>query len=86
MMGYVCATQPHHRFSFIETATALRALQAFVPSDGEVVWEAPAPDAGSGKQAAFGRGRPGWHIECSAMCNKLLGRFVLVSAFLRALF
>lgn len=28
----------------------------YKPSDGETVWEAP-----------FGRGRPGWHIECSAM-------------------
>ena len=30
--------------------------------DGDVVWESP-----------FGRGRPGWHIECSAMATKLLG-------------
>ncbi|MBP9701731.1 MAG: cysteine--tRNA ligase, partial [Candidatus Pacebacteria bacterium] len=31
-------------------------------SDGEVVWPAP-----------FGDGRPGWHIECSAMSIKNLG-------------
>lgn len=30
--------------------------------DGEIFWESP-----------FGRGRPGWHIECSAMATKLLG-------------
>lgn len=30
--------------------------------DGDVVWESP-----------FGRGRPGWHIECSAMATALLG-------------
>lgn len=30
--------------------------------DGQVVWESP-----------FGRGRPGWHIECSAMAISLLG-------------
>lgn len=30
--------------------------------DGEVAWEAP-----------FGRGRPGWHIECSAMIEATLG-------------
>ena len=30
--------------------------------DGEVVWEAP-----------WGRGRPGWHIECSAMSSESLG-------------
>jgi cysteinyl-tRNA synthetase len=33
-----------------------------VPEDGEIVWP-----------AAFGPGRPGWHIECSAMSMKLLG-------------
>ena len=30
--------------------------------DGEVGWESP-----------WGRGRPGWHIECSAMATALLG-------------
>ena len=30
--------------------------------DGEVVWGAP-----------WGRGRPGWHIECSAMSSEFLG-------------
>lgn len=31
--------------------------------DGEVFWESP-----------FGKGRPGWHIECSAMSTKYLGQ------------
>lgn len=30
--------------------------------DGNVVWDSP-----------FGKGRPGWHIECSAMATALLG-------------
>jgi len=30
--------------------------------EGEPYWESP-----------FGQGRPGWHIECSAMANKYLG-------------
>ena len=30
--------------------------------DGEVVWDAP-----------WGKGRPGWHIECSAMSSESLG-------------
>ena len=33
-----------------------------VPEDGEVYWRSP-----------FGEGRPGWHIECSAMSTALLG-------------
>jgi len=32
------------------------------PEDGENVWE-----------ASFGNGRPGWHIECSAMSVNILG-------------
>ncbi len=32
---------------------------------GEPAWDAP-----------FGRGRPGWHIECSAMIEKTLGRTI----------
>ena len=36
--------------------------KARVPEDGDVFWESP-----------WGEGRPGWHIECSAMSMKLLG-------------
>jgi cysteinyl-tRNA synthetase len=36
--------------------------KARVADDGEVFWPSP-----------FGEGRPGWHIECSAMSMKILG-------------
>ena len=36
--------------------------KARVPDDGSVFWPSP-----------WGEGRPGWHIECSAMSMKLLG-------------
>jgi cysteinyl-tRNA synthetase len=36
--------------------------KAWQEEDGEVYWESP-----------WGRGRPGWHIECSAMATALLG-------------
>ena len=36
--------------------------KARVPADGGVFWPSP-----------WGEGRPGWHIECSAMSMKLLG-------------
>jgi len=36
--------------------------KARVPADGRVFWPSP-----------WGEGRPGWHIECSAMSMKLLG-------------
>ena len=36
--------------------------KAWDEEDGDVAWESP-----------WGRGRPGWHIECSAMATALLG-------------
>ena len=36
--------------------------KARVPDDGDVFWPSP-----------WGQGRPGWHIECSAMSMKVLG-------------
>jgi cysteinyl-tRNA synthetase len=33
--------------------------------DGQIYWESP-----------FGKGRPGWHIECSAMAMSLLGETI----------
>ena len=36
------------------------------------VWKAAKPGEPSW-QAPWGKGRPGWHIECSAMVNKYLG-------------
>jgi cysteinyl-tRNA synthetase len=36
--------------------------KAWDEADGDVAWESP-----------WGRGRPGWHIECSAMATRLLG-------------
>src|SRR5437016_7953654 len=36
--------------------------KAWDEADGDVGWDSP-----------WGRGRPGWHIECSAMATKLLG-------------
>jgi len=37
-----------------------------------VLWKPSTPDQ-PGWQSRFGRGRPGWHIECSAMVEALLG-------------
>jgi cysteinyl-tRNA synthetase len=36
--------------------------KAWTEADGDVAWDAP-----------WGRGRPGWHIECSAMAMEYLG-------------
>src|SRR5438105_3116951 len=37
-----------------------------------VLWKPSAADQ-PGWESPWGRGRPGWHIECSAMCESLLG-------------
>ncbi|MCY3880344.1 MAG: cysteine--tRNA ligase [Rhodobacteraceae bacterium] len=37
-----------------------------------VLWK-PSSDELPGWDSPWGRGRPGWHIECSAMCRELLG-------------
>ena len=37
--------------------------KAWDENDGDVFWESP-----------WGKGRPGWHIECSAMAMKYLGK------------
>jgi cysteinyl-tRNA synthetase len=45
-----------------EEAQDFALWKAWNEEDGDVFWEAP-----------FGKGRPGWHIECSAMSMKYLG-------------
>ena len=37
-----------------------------------VIWK-PSTDEQPGWDSPWGRGRPGWHIECSAMARELLG-------------
>jgi len=37
------------------------------------LWKANKADEDSAWDAPWGRGRPGWHIECSAMAESLLG-------------
>jgi cysteinyl-tRNA synthetase len=45
-----------------EEAQDFALWKAWTPQDGDVFWE-----------TELGKGRPGWHIECSAMSTKYLG-------------
>jgi cysteinyl-tRNA synthetase len=45
-----------------ESAMDFALWKAWDADDGDVAWDSP-----------WGRGRPGWHIECSAMSMKYLG-------------
>jgi cysteinyl-tRNA synthetase len=37
------------------------------------LWKARKPDEDKGWPSPWGEGRPGWHIECSAMAERILG-------------
>jgi cysteinyl-tRNA synthetase len=37
------------------------------------LWKARKPDEDTAWPSPWGKGRPGWHVECSAMAEKLLG-------------
>src|SRR5262249_20008691 len=41
-----------------------------------VLWKAPKDPREPKWQAPFGEGRPGWHLECSAMAMKYLGETI----------
>ena len=59
----------------------LRAGERVAVLDGKedpldfVLWKASKPNEPDDAKwsSAYGSGRPGWHIECSAMCKALLG-------------
>jgi cysteinyl-tRNA synthetase len=44
-----------------------------------VLWKPSTPDL-AGWDSPWGRGRPGWHIECSAMCAAQLGETIDIHA------
>lgn len=46
-----------------ESVADFALWKAYDEADGDVVWNSP-----------WGKGRPGWHIECSAMSMKYLGK------------
>lgn len=48
-----------------EEASDFVLWKAYTPKDGNVFWE-----------TRLGKGRPGWHIECSVMASSLLGKTI----------
>jgi cysteinyl-tRNA synthetase len=62
----------------------LRAGERVAVTDGKddpldfVLWKSAKPTEPEDAKwdSAYGLGRPGWHIECSAMCGELLGQTV----------
>ncbi len=62
----------------------LRAGERVAVADGKddpldfVLWKTAKPTEPDEAKwdSAYGQGRPGWHIECSAMCGQMLGETV----------
>jgi cysteinyl-tRNA synthetase len=59
--------------SRVEVAPYKKAAHDFV------LWKPSTPEL-PGWDSPWGRGRPGWHIECSAMARKHLGRTIDIHA------
>ena len=59
--------------SRVEVAPYKKAAHDFV------LWKPSTPEL-PGWDSPWGRGRPGWHIECSAMAEKHLGRTIDIHA------
>ncbi len=59
--------------SRVEVAPYKKAAQDFV------LWKPSTPEM-PGWDSPWGRGRPGWHIECSAMAEKHLGNTIDIHA------
>ncbi|MEO3872645.1 cysteine--tRNA ligase [Nonomuraea sp. B12E4] len=57
------ALKPAHRIDAVDSRKRFHAdWSLWKPADGELSWETP-----------WGRGFPGWHVECSAMSLRYLG-------------
>ncbi|NND00876.1 MAG: cysteine--tRNA ligase [Gammaproteobacteria bacterium] len=51
-------------------------VAAYKADPGDFVLWKPSDDDQPGWDSPWGRGRPGWHIECSAMCETHLGECI----------
>ena len=49
-------------------------VESFKRSPSDFVLWKPSKSSEPGWESPWGKGRPGWHIECSAMSEKLLGK------------
>ena len=74
--GYGRLSRVKERELQMGSALKAQAVDADEKEDGSdfALWKAHKPDDGANAwDSPWGRGRPGWHIECSAMSKKHLG-------------
>ena len=76
---FAIATMPNYGHLSRRTAEMMRAgarveVASYKKDEGDFVLWKPSDDEMPGWQSPWGRGRPGWHIECSAMSERYLGQ------------
>ncbi|MGA2321313.1 MAG: cysteine--tRNA ligase [Solirubrobacteraceae bacterium] len=63
----------HRRLADMDQGEALEGSARKEDPLDFALWKGQKPEEDSSWQATWGRGRPGWHIECSAMAEAVLG-------------
>jgi cysteinyl-tRNA synthetase len=63
----------HRRLEDLDQGEAKEGVERKRDGVDFALWKAQKPGEDTAWDAPWGRGRPGWHIECSAMAEKLLG-------------
>lgn len=61
-----------HRGEDLETQSRIQGEEEKKSNRDFVLWKAYKGEQDIGYESPFGKGRPGWHIECSAMIEKHL--------------
>ncbi len=63
----------HRRIDEMDQAEGLEGAERKRDPLDFALWKREKPDEDTSWDSPWGRGRPGWHIECSAMAEALLG-------------
>jgi cysteinyl-tRNA synthetase len=63
----------HRRVADMDQGEGVEGAERKRDSVDFALWKANKPGEDTAWDAPWGRGRPGWHIECSAMAESLLG-------------
>ncbi len=63
----------HQRVSQMDQGEGVEGAERKRQAVDFALWKAQKPGEDTAWDAPWGRGRPGWHIECSAMAEALLG-------------
>jgi cysteinyl-tRNA synthetase len=63
----------HRRLEDMDQGEGVEGAELKHESYDFALWKATKPSEDTAWESPWGRGRPGWHIECSAMAEHLLG-------------